>query len=221
MLPSHEVPVEYGGDAATAELFKGACWWQPDRDAAIRAIRAAIEGRDSDRSSPRDRIVNEFTWERATTCFFRFWRNFIFCGTSYGSLQRFSGVRAVQQGTRTPNQRLRLMWIGHEFETAGGKLLGRITDQQVFTGLRGKAFRAQSGADHGPAVAERFEYFDACAAAGAKRNDDSMRAFVAGVDDRHRPGEDGAGLSCGGSHCLRCARTDDLNFHGTRRLCSN
>ncbi len=66
LIESHEIPVEYGGDAATAELFQGACWWQPDRQAAIQAIRAAIEGRDSRLSSPRDRVVNEFTWERAT-----------------------------------------------------------------------------------------------------------------------------------------------------------
>jgi glycosyltransferase involved in cell wall biosynthesis len=66
LIRSTEIPVAFEGDAATAALFQGAHWWQPDREHAIEYIRDAIEGRDVGRGSPRDRIVGGFTWANAT-----------------------------------------------------------------------------------------------------------------------------------------------------------
>ncbi|MGD1091412.1 MAG: glycosyltransferase [Bryobacteraceae bacterium] len=66
LIPAREAPVLIEGDAATAELFKDAHWWQPDRDSAIQFIRDAIEGRDRDKPSPRGQIVHDFTWTQAT-----------------------------------------------------------------------------------------------------------------------------------------------------------
>ena len=65
LIRSEEVPVVFEGDAATAKLFTGARWWQPDLEEAIQYIRAAIEGRDQCRAFPRDRILSQFTWEQA------------------------------------------------------------------------------------------------------------------------------------------------------------
>jgi len=66
MIPSREVPAVYAGDAATAELFLDAHWWQPDQPEAIDRIRAAIAGHDNRLASPRDRILRDFTWQNAT-----------------------------------------------------------------------------------------------------------------------------------------------------------
>jgi len=68
LLPSREVPVSWTGDAATGKLFLGANWWEPDEDAAVAAIRAAIDGRDGDKVSARERILSQFTWQKATEC---------------------------------------------------------------------------------------------------------------------------------------------------------
>ena len=68
VLPSREIPVVWTGDAETGELFRGANWWEPDEDAAVAAIRAAIEGRDDGKLSARERILTEFTWQKATEC---------------------------------------------------------------------------------------------------------------------------------------------------------
>jgi glycosyltransferase involved in cell wall biosynthesis len=66
LLPSREVPVVYDDDPATAALFAGASWWQPDQDAAIAAIRSAIDGRDADIVPARSHILENYTWEKAT-----------------------------------------------------------------------------------------------------------------------------------------------------------
>jgi glycosyltransferase involved in cell wall biosynthesis len=65
LLPSREIPAEFPGDAATAALFQNARWWKPDEDAAIAAIRAAIDGRDLHKPGPRERILEDFTWAKA------------------------------------------------------------------------------------------------------------------------------------------------------------
>ncbi|HZQ96005.1 MAG TPA: hypothetical protein VFA67_13405 [Candidatus Sulfotelmatobacter sp.] len=66
LLPCREVPVEWTGDPATGQLFRGANWWQPDEDAAVAAIRAAIDGRDGEAGLARHRILTEFNWQKAT-----------------------------------------------------------------------------------------------------------------------------------------------------------
>jgi len=65
LIRTREIPVAYEGDPATADLFQGANWWEPDLEHAIELIRAAIEGRDDTASSARERIVREFTWAKA------------------------------------------------------------------------------------------------------------------------------------------------------------
>jgi glycosyltransferase involved in cell wall biosynthesis len=66
LIRSHEIPVRYEGDATTAELFRGAQWWQPDREQTMQYIREAIEGRDTGKVSARDRIIRDFSWAQAT-----------------------------------------------------------------------------------------------------------------------------------------------------------
>jgi glycosyltransferase involved in cell wall biosynthesis len=65
LLPSREAPVFFSGDPHTAALFRGANWWEPDEDAAVSAIRAAIDGTDLKTASPRQRILSDFTWGKA------------------------------------------------------------------------------------------------------------------------------------------------------------
>jgi glycosyltransferase involved in cell wall biosynthesis len=62
LIACHEVPA----DVSDNVLFQGANWWQPDDDAAVDAIRAAIDGRDTPRASARERILGELTWEKVT-----------------------------------------------------------------------------------------------------------------------------------------------------------
>jgi glycosyltransferase involved in cell wall biosynthesis len=66
MIPSHAVPAVYQHDPALAALFAGASWWAPSEDAAVGAIRRAIEGRDTPLGSARERVLRDFTWEQAT-----------------------------------------------------------------------------------------------------------------------------------------------------------
>jgi glycosyltransferase involved in cell wall biosynthesis len=67
LIRTREIPIVYQGDPATADLFVGANWWEPDMDHAIELIRAAIDGRDSSLSSARERIVRDFTWASAAS----------------------------------------------------------------------------------------------------------------------------------------------------------
>jgi glycosyltransferase involved in cell wall biosynthesis len=67
LLPCCEVPAIFHGGDRIGTLFDNAAWWQPDEDAAIAAIRAAIDGTAPPKASARDRILRDFTWERATT----------------------------------------------------------------------------------------------------------------------------------------------------------
>jgi glycosyltransferase involved in cell wall biosynthesis len=66
LIDSREIAVQYEGDPATAELFRGAHWWQPDQEQAIHYIREAIEGLDTGKISPRDRVVRDFSWAQST-----------------------------------------------------------------------------------------------------------------------------------------------------------
>ena len=56
------MPADFRGDAATAALFRGSNWWEPDESAAIARIREAIEGRGSHKQPARDRIAQKYTW---------------------------------------------------------------------------------------------------------------------------------------------------------------
>jgi glycosyltransferase involved in cell wall biosynthesis len=66
LIRSREVPVRWTGDRATAALFANARWWAPDEDDAAANIRSAIEGRDAGLPTAQSRILDSFTWEKAT-----------------------------------------------------------------------------------------------------------------------------------------------------------
>ena len=65
LLPAREASVDLGPSDPQASMFERGRWWDPDEEAAIAAIRAAIDGEDTPQASPRSRIVREFTWEHA------------------------------------------------------------------------------------------------------------------------------------------------------------
>ncbi len=66
LLPSREVPARFEGDPELQALFAGANWWEPDHDAAVAAIRAAIANPTTGPLGARDLVLREFTWEHAT-----------------------------------------------------------------------------------------------------------------------------------------------------------
>lgn len=66
LLPSRAVPAVFPSFGPTARLFHGQNWWEPDEDAAIAAIQAAIAGRDAPLASARERVLRDFTWDQAT-----------------------------------------------------------------------------------------------------------------------------------------------------------
>jgi glycosyltransferase involved in cell wall biosynthesis len=65
MIPARQVPVVYESDPETARLFDHAEWWEPDEDALVESIRAAIEQREPLKGSMRDRIMDRYTWNAA------------------------------------------------------------------------------------------------------------------------------------------------------------
>jgi glycosyltransferase involved in cell wall biosynthesis len=65
LLPSVATPAGATAGPALATLYAHATWWEPDEEAAVAAIRAAIDGQDAGLTSPRERILRDFTWERA------------------------------------------------------------------------------------------------------------------------------------------------------------
>jgi glycosyltransferase involved in cell wall biosynthesis len=65
LIPSRLVPADASADPGTAALFAGTRWWSPDEDAAARAVRDALDGRDQPKASARDRMAAGFTWPHA------------------------------------------------------------------------------------------------------------------------------------------------------------
>jgi glycosyltransferase involved in cell wall biosynthesis len=66
-LPARLVPAVVTGrtGAEDAVLFDGLRWWEPDEDAAVAAIRAAIHGEAAPVSPPGPRLATERTWDEA------------------------------------------------------------------------------------------------------------------------------------------------------------
>ncbi|HVX31304.1 MAG TPA: glycosyltransferase [Nitrolancea sp.] len=67
LLPSREVPARFEGDPGLQALFEGSNWWEPDHEAAVAAIRAAIARPTAGPYGARDVVLRDFTWERATS----------------------------------------------------------------------------------------------------------------------------------------------------------
>ncbi len=65
MIPSRPVSVVYDSDSETGALFQNAQWWEPDHQALVESIRAAIEGRETPKASARERIVSRYSWTAA------------------------------------------------------------------------------------------------------------------------------------------------------------
>jgi glycosyltransferase involved in cell wall biosynthesis len=66
LISSREVPCLFSGWGLVQLFFQNANWWEPDEREAMLAIRSAIEGKDATKTLARERVVQEFTWERAT-----------------------------------------------------------------------------------------------------------------------------------------------------------
>lgn len=70
LIPSREAPAvlpDYSADGRQAGTpFESANWWIPDEDAAVKLIRAAVDGKDERRASARERVSENFSWEKAT-----------------------------------------------------------------------------------------------------------------------------------------------------------
>jgi glycosyltransferase involved in cell wall biosynthesis len=66
LLPSTEIsPMKWIG-ADPASLFAGATFWQPDEDVAVDVLRSIIHRGVRPKSSARERILTEYSWERST-----------------------------------------------------------------------------------------------------------------------------------------------------------
>jgi glycosyltransferase involved in cell wall biosynthesis len=65
LVTSRLVPAGWLGGPSSPILFEGAEWWEPDEEQAIAYVRSVIAGQPGPRS-PRQRILTELTWERAT-----------------------------------------------------------------------------------------------------------------------------------------------------------
>jgi glycosyltransferase involved in cell wall biosynthesis len=66
MIPSRMAPAVFHGDPYYSMLFDGASWWDPDEDAAVALVQAAIDGTETPKAPARDRILRDFTWQTAT-----------------------------------------------------------------------------------------------------------------------------------------------------------
>jgi len=67
LIPSRQVAASFRGDPYLTSLFVGAEWWEPDEEAAVAFIRAAIDGTESAKISPRERILRELSWEQSVS----------------------------------------------------------------------------------------------------------------------------------------------------------
>jgi glycosyltransferase involved in cell wall biosynthesis len=65
-LPARLEPASFEGNSGRVDerFFRGTQWWRPEEDAAVEVVRRAIRGEQA-KQSPQERIVREFTWERA------------------------------------------------------------------------------------------------------------------------------------------------------------
>jgi glycosyltransferase involved in cell wall biosynthesis len=65
LIPARRQPVAVHARSELGRLFKGADWWEPDEDTAVRVIRAIARGAHPDGPTARSRLAAEFTWDRA------------------------------------------------------------------------------------------------------------------------------------------------------------
>ncbi|HEU5433732.1 MAG TPA: hypothetical protein VFU81_18835, partial [Thermomicrobiales bacterium] len=65
LVPSRPAPVAFAPWEEPNPLFFGAEWQSPDENAAVAAVRRAVDGGDGALEPPRERILQAFTWDRA------------------------------------------------------------------------------------------------------------------------------------------------------------
>lgn len=63
LIPARPVPAAIQDDTGLARLFASATWWEPDEDAAVAAVQAAVAAHPGPRSA-RPRLA-AFTWDAA------------------------------------------------------------------------------------------------------------------------------------------------------------
>ncbi len=67
LIPARQEPAVFRWSDGLHKLFRGADWWEPEEDAAGEIIRKIVQvSCDGKNLSARERIVNGFTWEKAT-----------------------------------------------------------------------------------------------------------------------------------------------------------
>jgi glycosyltransferase involved in cell wall biosynthesis len=67
LIPAELVPAVIEGRAGAEDRrwFDGACWWRPDEEAAVAAIRGILDGMRPAMPSPAERIRREHRWSAA------------------------------------------------------------------------------------------------------------------------------------------------------------
>lgn len=67
LIPSRPIPAVITGRVGAEDrvFFNGLQWWEPDEDATVEAIRAAIHGLPRSQEATQTRIVREYTWANA------------------------------------------------------------------------------------------------------------------------------------------------------------
>src|SRR5262249_2283143 len=67
LIPAPLGPARFDGKLTPEDalLFHGVQWWHPDEDAAADVIRRIVAGSGPPKRSPRERIVTDYSWEKA------------------------------------------------------------------------------------------------------------------------------------------------------------
>jgi len=65
LIPSREVPCDVDASSSAHALFGGLRWWQPDEDAMVQAIRAAIADPSAYAGAARVPILTRWSWDSA------------------------------------------------------------------------------------------------------------------------------------------------------------
>jgi glycosyltransferase involved in cell wall biosynthesis len=65
VIPSVVAPAIFPGGGVIGALFTGLDWWNPDEETAVEILRGIIRRNEYPSASARDRVLGEYTWERA------------------------------------------------------------------------------------------------------------------------------------------------------------
>jgi glycosyltransferase involved in cell wall biosynthesis len=69
LIDARCVPAGFEGRVGVEDrvFFDGANWWRPDEDAAVATLSRIIRAGQPAKPSPRERIVRDYSWQRAAT----------------------------------------------------------------------------------------------------------------------------------------------------------